>query len=75
MKFILVITICSSSLGICISPQPMFDNWYECSNQGYSFAYDFNKSMGKDRVKKRLLLIFLVKNLIQFNVVCHLEKR
>lgn len=59
MKFLLVITICSSSLGICINPQAMgqFDNWYECSNQGYSLAYDFNKSMGKDRVNEEKTIV------------------
>tara|TARA_R100001198_G_C5106545_1_gene136150 strand:- start:133 stop:342 length:210 start_codon:yes stop_codon:yes gene_type:complete len=59
MKFILVIIICSSSLGICTNPQTMgqFDNWYECSNQGYSIAKDFNLSMGKDRVNKEKTII------------------
>jgi len=59
MKFLLVITICSSSLGICINPQSMgqFDSWYECSNQGYSLAYDFNKSMGKDRVNEEKTIV------------------
>ena len=59
MKFLLVMTICSSSLGICINPQPMgqFDNWYECSNQGYSLAYDFNLSIGKDRVNEEKTIV------------------
>jgi hypothetical protein len=59
MKFILVITICSSSLGICTNPQPMgqFDSWYKCSNQGYSIAKDFNLSMGKDRVNKEKTIV------------------
>ena len=34
-----------------------FDSWYECSNQGYSLAYDFNKSMGKDRVNEEKTIV------------------
>ena len=34
-----------------------FDNWYECSNQGYSLSYDFNLSMGKDRVNEEKTIV------------------
>jgi len=59
MKFILIMTICSSTLQICTPEKPMdaYKNWFECSSAGYLKAYELNKIIGIETINNEKTII------------------
>jgi len=54
MKFILIMTVCSSIYQSCTSPMPVgdFRNWNDCALDGYSKSLDLLKELGDKKVNE-----------------------
>jgi len=65
MKFLLIITMCSSIYKNCMPPvqvDEIFNNHYECAHKGYTLSADIIKNLGKERVNAdRIYLSFACK--------------
>jgi len=60
MHFILVLQICSATLGICQEKQTdpkLFDSFYDCVTTGFSVANDITYNMGEVFVNDNKILI------------------
>ena len=65
MKFMLVLTLCSSIYNSCMKPvavEEVFDNHYDCAYQGYTLSADIIKNLGEKQVNAdRMYLSFSCK--------------
>lgn len=60
MKFMLVLTLCSSIYNSCMKPvavEEVFDNHYDCAVAGYNLGGQAIQNFGKQRVNDELLYI------------------
>jgi hypothetical protein len=52
MKFVLVLTLCSSIYNSCMKPVPVdevFDSHYDCAIAGYAFSGGSNKKLWQSK--------------------------
>jgi len=70
MKFILVITMCSSLQQSCMPPvqvKEVFNSHYECAYQGYTTSAEIIKNLGEEQVNKdKMYLSFACKQTDSF---------
>jgi hypothetical protein len=60
MKFVLVLTLCSSIYNSCMKPiqiDEVFDSHYDCAIAGYAFSGEAIKNFGNQKVNDEVLYI------------------
>ena len=67
LKFVLIISICSSLDGSCLYPlqrDKLFNTHYDCAVAGYQHSQTMLRSFGKDRVNEsRVIISFKCKSI------------
>jgi len=55
MKFILIMTVCSSIYQTCINPIQMgeYNNWDSCARQGYAKSIELLDELGSEKVEQQ----------------------
>lgn len=65
MKFLLIITMCSSIYKSCMPPvdvAPLYNSHYECAYAGYTMSADIIKNLKEEQVNKdRIYISFVCK--------------
>ena len=60
LKFVLLISVCSSLDGSCLYPfkaDKLFNTHYDCAVAGYQHSQTLLRSFGKDRVNESKVII------------------
>ena len=60
LKFVLLISVCSSLDGSCLYPfkaDKLFNTHYDCAVAGYQHSQTMLRSFGKDRVNESKVII------------------
>ena len=60
MKFMLILTLCSSLYNSCMTPlkvDKLYDSHYDCAKDGYKSSGEAIENFGKQRVNDEVLYI------------------